>query len=585
MQSVSTGALEKKHLFLVSLAFLLLRIVLLQQYVTTNPFFSHPIADSELYLQWAESILEGKTYFVQEYHHPPGYAFFLAGLLFLSGSNLYVIAALQSLLVTIQAILLFFCAKRMFGNKAAWTAFLLYSLAGPVLFYSMKVLSETLYTTLVLSSFFFLLRYYDERKHKEILSCGLFLGMAIEVRGNATICFWPSLAVAFLATKTWRSRVTAAVLLVAGTAIFTLPVLMRNISVAGAWTPVASNWGENFYFANSPEATGAHPMIKGIRSNILDQIPDVQKEASRRAGRKLTSLEAQRFWFREGWNFIKGQPLDWIKLESVKLRRMFQRHIPSGIYSYPLETKFYHGYLRFIIGYGLLFPLFFVGLLAIPWNRKTFLFLIYLATQAGVLLLYWPEERYMLPVIPFLMMGAGCLAYIKRESFKPTGRLIVCILGLLFSLYANLSPIPPRGTSAWYSNASAAHFSKQEFQQAAFMASKALKLDPAYVEAWTNWGSALYSMGKTQEARSAWQHGLRYDPSNVMAMRNLAISYEKENREASLVWWDRTLQAALAQELPAETIAAIRNRINELRSFRKLCGRSILFNNQCELRS
>jgi len=564
MQSVSADALEKKHLFLVSLAFLLLRIVLLQQYVTTNPFFSHPIADSELYLQWAESILEGKTYFAQEYHHPPGYAFFLAGLLLLSGSNLYVIAAMQSLLVTIQAVLLFFCTKRLFGSKAAWTAFLLYSFVGPVLFYSMKILSETLYTTLVLASFFFLLRYYDEPKLRVIFFCGLFLGMAIEVRGNATICFWPSLAIALMARKPWRSRVAAAALLVAGTSLFTVPVLIRNISVAGAWTPVASNWGENFYFANSPEATGAHPMIKGIRSNILDQIPDVQKEASRRAGRKLTSLEAQRFWFREGWNFIWNRPLDWIKLEWVKLRRMLQRQIPSGIYSYPLETKFYHPYLKYFIGYGLLFPLFFAGLLAMPWNRRTALFLIYLSTQAGVLLLYWPEERYMLPVIPFLIMGAGCIIGIKRESLKPSGRLIACSLGLLLCIYVNLNPIPPRGTSAWYSNASAAHFSKQEFQQAGFMASEALQLDPGYVEAWTNFGSALYTLGKIQEARNAWLQALRYDPSNVMALRNLAISYEKENRETSLVWWERTLKAAITQELPAETIAAIKNRVSEL---------------------
>ena len=567
MQSVSANGQERKHLVLVSLVLLLLRIVLLQQYVTTNPFFSHPIADSELYLQWAEAILGGKAYFPQEYHHPPGYAFFLAGLLLLSGSNLYVIAAVQSLLVTIQAILLFFCAKRLFGNKAAWTAFLLYSFVGPVLFYSMKILSETLYTTLVLASFFFLLRYYEEPKFLKIFFCGLVLGMAIEVRGNATICFWPSLAIALLATKTWRSRIVAAIFLIAGTSAFTVPVLVRNISVAGAWTPVASNWGENFYFANSPEATGAHPRVKGIRSNIMDQIPDVQKEASRRAGRNLTSLEAQQFWFREGRNFIFNHPLKWIRLEEVKLRRMFQSQIPSGIYSYPLETKFYHSYLKYFIGYGLLFPLFFVGLLAMPWNKRTVLFIFYLAIQAAVLLLYWPEERYMLPVIPFLMMGAGCTALMKRESFKPSGALIACIIGLLLCFYANLNPIPPRGTSAWFSNASAAHFSKQEFQRADFMASEGLKLDPTYAEAWTNLGSARYTLGKTQEARNAWLQTLRYDPSNVMALRNMAISYEKENRETSLMWWERTLKAAIAQGLPPESIAAIRSRINELRSF------------------
>ena len=569
MQSVSDNGQERKHLILVSLVLFLLRIVLLQQYVTTNPFFSHPIADSELYLQWAETILQGKTYFHQEYHHPPGYPFFVAALLLVSGSNLYIISAVQGLLLTIQALLLFFCAKRLFGHRAAWTGFLLYSFVGPMLFYSMKILSETLYVTLVLASFFFLLRYYDRPKSREMFLCGLFLGMAIEVRGNATICFWPSVAVAFLVTKIWSGRIVATAMLVLGTSLFIAPVLLRNISVAGAWTPVASNWGENFYFANGPEATGAFPRIKGVRQNIFDQIQDVQKEASRRAGRNLSSLEAQRFWFREGWKFIANRPIEWLKLEWVKLRRIFQSRMPSSIFSYPLETKFYHAYLNYLIGYGLLFPLFFVGLLGFPspWNKRTVIFLFYLVTQAAVLLLYWPDERFMLPLIPFLIMGAGCVILIKRDSLRFSGKLIVSIVGILFCLYVNLKPIPARGTSAWYSNASAAHFSKKEFQQSAFMASEALKLDRTYADGWTNLGSAVHMMGKTQDARNAWHQALRYEPSNVMALRNMAISYEKENREASLTWWKRTLDAAMAQQLPPETITAIRNRIRELQSF------------------
>src|SRR5688500_2751039 len=119
MQFPSGQSLEKKRLLYISLAFLLLRMILLQQYVTTNPFFSYPISDSELYLQWAESLLEGKVYFAQEYHHPPGYAFFLVPVLWISGSNLYAIVALQSLMVAIQAMLVFYCTKRLFGVKPA----------------------------------------------------------------------------------------------------------------------------------------------------------------------------------------------------------------------------------------------------------------------------------------------------------------------------------------------------------------------------------------------------------------------------------------------------------------------------------
>ena len=565
MVSIFDPRIEKKLLFYASLGFLFVRMLILQQYVTTNPFFVHPISDSEMYLQWADAILAGKNYFAQEYHHPPGYAAFLAPLLWISGSNLYAVLVMQCILVSIQSLFVFFTAKRLFGVKPAWIAFLIYCACGPVIFYSMKILSETLYTTLVLESFFLLVHFFDARKSLSIFLCGLFLGCAIEVRGNAAILFWPSLLVPFVVPGRIVQRVFAALLLCAGVGIVTIPVLVRNVNAAHAWTPVASNWGENFYFGNNSKATGGVPRVQGIRTNIFDQIADVQAEASKRAGRSLSSIEAQRFWFREGLSFIKNEPLAWLRLEWIKLRRMVQDWLPSGIYSYPLERKIYHPFFVLTIGYGLLFPLFAVGWMGMPFARKTFLFLIYLALQLLVLLLYWAEERYLLSAVPFLIMGAGCMALITKEKLRNPLRIGGAAVLLAFCIYANVNAIQPGGMSAWYSNASAAHFTKREFRQSAALALEALKLDANHAEAWTNLGSALYSMEKIPQARKAWQETLRIDPTDVMANRNLAISYEKENRIRALEFWEQTLSAATEKKLPAETIARIRERIAELK--------------------
>ncbi len=513
-------------------------------------------------MQWAESILEGKTYFAQEYHHPPGYAFFLAPVLWLSGSNLYAIVSLQSFMIALQALLVFYCSRRLFGRRAAWTAFFLYSICGPVIFYSMKILSETLYTTLILASFLFLFRFFDELKWPDIFLCGLFLGLAMEVRGNATMLFWPTLVAALLVTKTWKARAKVTALLMAGIAIIALPVLIRNVSVSRAWTPVASNWGENFYFGNNPGATGGVPHVAGIRTNIFDQIHDVQKEASKRAGRTLNSLEAQRFWFREGLAFIIEHPIQWLKLEWTKFRRMLQAHLPSGIYSYSIEAKRYHPYLRFTLGYGLIFPLFVLGLLEIPWNKRTALFIAYLGIQISIILLYWPEERYLLPIIPFLMMGAGCIASLTTKTLSSKRKAALCAAALLLCLYVNLRPVLPGGLAAWCSNASSAHFARNEFRESHSMALEALKQDQNSVEAWTNLGSSLYAQGNIQDARKAWLQALRINPSDVMSMRNLAISYEKDDKNTSLIWWERTLKAAIDQQLPDETVIAVRKKVN-----------------------
>jgi 4-amino-4-deoxy-L-arabinose transferase-like glycosyltransferase len=565
MKAEPDQRVETKRLLYASLAFVFLRMIALQQYVTTNPFFSYPISDSELYMQWAESILEGSTYFNQEYHHPPGYAFFLSLILRFSGSNLYAILLSQSLMIAIQAFLVFYCAKRLFGNRPAWTAFFLYSICGPALFYSMKILSETLYTTLVLGSFLCLLRFFDGQKKLDIFLTGLLLGAAIEVRGNAMILFWPALAAAVWAAKTSRERSVAAGLLLIGVALCTVPVLIRNVTIAGAWTPVASNWGENFYFGNNERATGGVPYVEGIRTNIFDQIQDVQKEASKRAGRSLNSLEAQRFWFDAGMNYILNRPIGWMKLEWLKFRRMLQSVLPSGIYSYPLETKFYHSYLRFIPGYGLMFPIWIAGLLGMRFTPKTTLYFLFLLLQIAILLLYWSEERYLLPILPFLMMAGGCIIFISNNAMEGRTILIGCVAALILCVYVNIYPVLPGGTAAWYSNASSAHFADREFREAAFMAREALKQDRNFVEAWTNLGSSLYAQGNVDVARKAWLQAIRIRPNHVMTLRNLAISYEKEDRHASRIWWQRALIAASMQGLPPVTINAIKGRMNELR--------------------
>ena len=516
-----------------------------------------------MYLQWAESMLEGKTYFKEEYHHPPGYAAFLAPLLKVSGFNLYAVLIVQSLLLAVQSWLVFYCGKTLFGVRAAWISFFLYSLCGPVLFYSMKILSETLYSTLVLGSFYFLLRFQNGRHLVSVALSGLLLGAAMEVRGNATILVVPSLAAVLMGADRWKEKIAASLVLCAGIALFVTPVLIRNIRVAGAWTPVASNWGENFYFGNHSRATGGVPFVEGIRTNIFDQITDVQREASKRSGRNLSSLEAQQFWFDQGLDFIKGEPVSWLKLEWIKFRRMLQNLLPSGIYSYQLETRLYHPALRFTIGYAWLFPLFAAGLPGLPWNSKTILFLAYTLLQIALLLLYWPEERYLLPVIPFLLIGAGCIGRIGRHSLQNKFRVAGSLALILFCLYVNLRPIRPGGLEAWYSNASAAHYNKQEFPQAQALALEALRIDGRYAEAWTNLGSAMYSQNRIPEARKAWLQALSIKSDDVMALRNLAISYEKEDPKAAVEWWNRTLTAAKEQNLHAETIALIEQKIAE----------------------
>jgi len=561
-----------RRLLITSLLFILLRLLILQQYFDRNPFSNYPIIDSALYLDWAEAILQSKTYFAQEYHHPPGYAVFLAGVIKVSGNNLFAVLFLQSLMVALQGLFVFGCARRLSGTASAWLAFVLFSLCGPIVFYSMKILSETLYTTALLGSFYFLLCYSRGRPQgSPLLLAGVLLGIAIEVRGNAMFCLIPAVLAIWMAEKTAIKRIASVAVLCAGIAVFVLPVLWRNVSVAGVWSPSASNWGENFYFGNSPYATGGVPAMPGISRNLITQIDDVRIEASRRAGRPLNSIEAQRFWFREGVQFIQNEPLRWIKLECQKLLRLMSRNLPSGMFFYELEKQHFQPALGlFVISFVFIIPLFFLGLLGTSRIKDMVLLLGFIAAQVFLLVLFWAEERYFIPVIPFLLIVAGNIVYLRTKSLGWNFKTVFCFAGIAVWMLANLFPrAGTNGKEAWYANASSAFFAKGELRQAYEMAKLGIETDAKYAEAWINLGAAYHATGQKEKAREAWKTALELQPDNLVALRNLALSYEPDDNRIALDWWNRVLAAARKQNASLNVVTGIEGRIKELAAQQK----------------
>lgn len=549
---------EKRALLLFLVGSTIARLLLLIEYANHNPFYTHPILDSTVYLDWARAILDGRTFFIEEYHHPPGYAFFLAAIFKITGPNYFPVLLLQNLMVTLDAILVFFSARKMFSPRSAWMSLVLFTLCGPFLFYSMKILSETLYSTLLLLSFFYTLRTAETQTLPSFFLAGLFLGAAAEVRGNALICLIPILTyLHFTQGKAGRRALFA---FLAGLALLILPVLARNVTVARAWTPVASNWGENFYFANNAQSNGTFTPTEGMGTNLSEQMIAVQKKASSIAGRPLNSIESQRFWFHQGLQFILDHPIAWLHLECVKLLRLFSYRESSSMYFYDMESSYFSSWLRFLfIHYAFILPLFFIGLAFTPASKPvSFLFGV-LLFQVLLLFVFWPELRFLLPLFPFLFLVAGNCVELQWSKVRLNERTIPAITGLIFWGIANLIPLAGTGgREAWYANASAALIENEQVAAAAEMAHRSVDLNPRYSPGWVNLGTSAYKMNKIQQARAAWGEALRWNPDDFNTLKNLALSYENENPSRARELWDRCLKAALSSNATPDQIKQIR---------------------------
>jgi|GEM_PF-3375205 len=560
---------QNRSLFLFTLACFALRLILLVQYAGNNPFYVHPIVDSAFYLNWADAINSGKVFFEHEYHHPPGYAFFLALILKTTGENLFAILFLQCLMMVVLGLLIFFTADRILNRTSAWVSYVLFTLCGPMTFYSMKILSEPLYTLLLFSSFFCIWRYTNNLRLSGLFAGAVFLGMATEVRGNAIVCVIPAVAAIFSARQRIGGTPAGAkhfAIFALGIALVVAPVLLRNGIRGRAWTPVAANWGENFYYGNNPRATGSFSSAPGFDTTLEGQIRSVQKEANRLSGRDLTSLEAQSFWFNKSLEYIRTDPLGWLKIEGRKILKMFDRKEASSIYYYDLESENFQPFIKSLfVTYGWIVPLFLFGFLCLP-NLSSFRLLLgYVTAQALLLLVFWPELRFLLPLFPFLFVIAGGIPFASRQILQRKGRLMIAGLGMLLWLCANfLWTQPIQGREAWYANASSAYYAAGRNSEAVRMGREALKLNPNYADAWVNLGAALYSESRLQEAKNAWLNALRIKPDHLMALRNLALSLEKENPDEALRLWRRALDAARGQSTSPETTLAIEQQIERL---------------------
>lgn len=76
--------------------------------------------------------------------------------------------------------------------------------------------------------------------------------------------------------------------------------------------------------------------------------------------------------------------------------------------------------------------------------------------------------------------------------------------------------------ATFYCNRAAAYTKKEDFNKAIPDCEEAIRLDPSYATAYSRLGFAYYSLGKIEEAREAYNRGIRACPTNESLKSNLA---------------------------------------------------------------
>ena len=440
------GSVTRRGLFvLLALTFALKLLVLwqLKDHPLTQPESG---LDTTAYVRLAREVVAGNLGLGPGlYYVSPFYIYFLAAILRISDSFL-VVRIVQITLGTAAVGLMFLTARRWFGERAAWVTSALAALTGLFTFYEVLLLQSSVdvfFTAVALWALTAGLGQERPDRRGEIsarylLIAGIAWGVQSLNRPNVLLA---ALGVTVVALAALR-RVKPAALLVAGVLAGLAPVVIRNVVVAHQWSLVSSHGGLNFYIGNAPEATGFYRLVPGVKPAIVGQEKDTRLIAERATGRTMTDAEVSNYFLDLGWSWMKAHPVDAAQLFLKKLAFAFHAQTLPLPHSYPFFAYDNGTVLRlYAIGPWLLVPLGLVGLVAgasRAWSGEYLVWVSFVASYAVSIALFFIAERYRLPLLVPLTIGAGAaidnawVAIRARDWTKLTAGALAAALLALF---------------------------------------------------------------------------------------------------------------------------------------------------------
>ena len=410
---------------LLAAVFLLKLVVLLQ--LRDHPLTSPDSGlDTTAYVELAQRVVAGDLGLGPGlYYVSPLYIYVLAASLAVFDS-FTAVRGVQIALGTLSVWFIFLTARTWFGERAGWVAALLAAFTGLFTFYEVLILQSSIDAFLTSAALWCLASAVASGfSRKRLFLAGVIFGLQTLNRPNVLIAAAGIALVMAIATR--RVRLArpelrrgarpelrrGAALLVAGLLAGMAPAAIRNAVVAHQFSFVSSHGGLNFFIGNNERATGFYVNVPGITPSIAGQARDARRVAERALGRPLTDAETSAYFFDLGWQWITAHPGDAAVLFAKKFYYVFNAAHTALPHSYPFYARDERTALRFyVVGPWLLIPLGLAGLLFVPVRGRRAEYLVWVSfvpSYAAAVALFFVAERYRLPLLVPLCIGAGAL--------------------------------------------------------------------------------------------------------------------------------------------------------------------------------
>ena len=351
--------------------------------------------DEVIYTTMADNLLTGKGLILNDYRRaafPPLYPAFLAGLRLVGVGSIRGVRLVQAFLGAASCLWLLGITRLVFSlnqektlSAVPLTAALLMAVYPPHIYYCASLLTETLFVFILLAGIYSLLRSLETGGLSYRLPlAGILLGLGILCRPTLLpfaliIPFWLWIA---RPGKAWFVRRMLSFLL--PLILVLLPWGIRNYRLFQRIVPVTTQAGNILYLANNPLATGGTVSISYFLEGGVYHLGDEEDEVT-----------YSREYGDRAFRFIAETPGRFLFLSLKRLAWFYHLDV-----HYPRVTVL-------LIFWGILgLAIAGVRLTRKEWRRSSLLLLL-IACFTLIHMVFPPEGRYRLPIMPAIFAFAG----------------------------------------------------------------------------------------------------------------------------------------------------------------------------------
>lgn len=524
----------------IFLAAFLLRFCYIKFLQTHYPFFDYPSSDVAYYQKWAQEIAQGEWLGREVFYGMPLFAYFLTVLKILTQSHDFAIRIIPILLGSLNCVLLYHLAKRLFSQKVAILSSILAAVNFIFIFYDWLMMPVTLIIFLGLVIVLVLSSLNQESSWRRWLGAGFLIGTVTLADGKflfffVLILIYLGYSYRKVLLKEW-SRIFLP--LAAGFLIVLSLVTFRNWLVGNDLVLLSAHSGINFYVGNSPRATGLFQNPTFLRPSHEGHEQDPRIIAELTLGKKLKPSEVSAFWTQKALSFIKNSPGEYARLLKTKFLLFFTQTEDADDIDLVLQKNWREAFD--VNAFRIICPLAILGMaVTLRGHPQAIPLILLILSQLIFTLVFFLANRHRATIMPFLIIYEAFAVFWIIEQVQKQRWIPVATSGILcFALFMFLRPISTdqkaidfvRLTKTGYVLSQAGEYTRarEEYQ-------KALRLQPLDVDTLYNLGNCYGNEGNFLESIRQYQKALAVNPYDTDVLFNLARMHERANAPAPAI--------------------------------------------------